>query len=358
VLIKIINQPLSYPWGSTHLIPDLIGLEESETPLSELWFGTHPVSPARTETGEELKELSGDLGFLVKFLSAASPLSIQSHPNLKQAKSGFEDEQVREVPIDDFSRNFKDANHKPELLVAISPFRVLSGFRPVSEINQELKEIASKDPAFDSWAAGDKTLQQHFDFVFAELDKQLLDSLANHSQLIGFLSEFYPGDKGLGIAFLLNEIFLAPGEAVFLPAGNLHAYLQGLGVEVMASSDNVIRGGLTSKNVDIDLLREITVFESLNPKLGPTALQKGLDEYVVAVDDFRVYRVEPSGSQLIADVNLPQDGIMVCVSGEIVVSNSLDEKLHLKRGEACFISNDARLISFSGAGTGYLATGS
>ena len=355
---RISNIPLSYPWGSTHLIPDLIGSKETDAPISELWFGTHPASPSLVDTGESLKDLAGELGFLVKFLSAASPLSIQSHPNLEQARAGFENEQFLEIPIDDYSRNFKDANHKPELLIAISPFRVLSGFRPIAEINQELKEIASKDSHFESWAAGEKTLSQHFDFVFNELDPGLLDPLAEHSELVKFLSEFYPKDPGLGIAFLLNEIFLAPGEAVFLPAGNLHAYLQGLGVEVMASSDNVIRGGLTSKNVDIELLREITVFDSLNPKLGPKSLQQGLDEYEVSVDDFRVYRIEPSGSQLIADITLPEPGILVCVSGEIVVSNSLDEKLHLKKGEACYISNDARLISFSGAGTGYLATGS
>ena len=184
-----------------------------------------------------------------------------------------------------------------------------------------------------------------------------MDALKHHSDLVRYLADYYPNDKGLGVAFLLNEIFLAPGEAVFLPAGNLHAYLQGLGVEVMAASDNVVRGGLTPKHVDVEKLREITVFESLNPKLGPNELQRGLDEYEVDVEDFRVYRIEPSGQRLIADVELPGQAILVCVAGEVTVSDSLDQRVSLKKGEACYISNEARLVSFAGAGTAYLATG-
>lgn len=353
---KINNEPISYGWGSTHLIPDLVGFEETETPIAEMWFGTHPLSTAITEDGLPLSQIA-ELGFMVKFLAAASPLSIQAHPTKQQALEGFELESTAGIELKDSSRIFKDKNHKPEILIAVSPFRVLSGFRPIEDINDELKELASKDSVFGVWSEGAKTLSEHFDYVFENLDQETIDALKNHSELVRYLAEYYPNDRGLGIAFLLNEIYLAPGEAVFLPAGNLHAYLQGLGVEVMAASDNVVRGGLTPKHVDVEKLREITVFESLNPKLGPNELQRGLDEYEVAVEDFRVYRIEPNGQRLIADVKLPAHAILACVAGEVTVSNSLDQRVSLKKGEACYISNEARLVSFAGAGTSYLATG-
>ena len=353
---KLKNEPISYPWGSTHLIPDLVGLKETETPIAELWFGTHPLSTAITKDGLPLSQIT-ELGFMVKFLAAATPLSIQAHPTKLQATEGFDSENAQGIDLKDPSRIFKDKNHKPEILIAVSPFRVLSGFRSIEEINRELEELSAEDAVFENWSASAKTLSEHFDYVFSELDQKTIDALKSHSELVRYLADEYPNDKGLGIAFLLNEIFLAPGEAVFLPAGNLHAYLQGLGVEVMAASDNVVRGGLTTKHVDVQKLRQITVFESLNPKLGPNELQRGLDEYEVDVEDFRVYRIEPNGQRLIADVELPSEAILVCVSGEVTVSNSLDERQTLNKGEACYISNEARLVSFAGSGTAYLATG-
>lgn len=356
MISKITNSGISYPWGSTHLIPDLVGLEETETPIAEMWFGTHHLSTATTENGKPLSQIT-NLDFMVKFLSAASPLSIQAHPDKAQAKDGFKKENLKGVDRSDPARIFKDDNHKPEILIAISPFRVLSGFRDIEDINADLDQLASKDSRLASWQRSAKTLAEHFDFVFESLDREGMQALKENSELVSFLSEFYPFDKGLGIAFLLNEIFLAPGEAVFLPAGNLHAYLQGLGVEVMAASDNVVRGGLTPKHVDRDKLREITVFESLNPKLGPMPLQRGLDEYELPIDDFRVYRVEPSGQQIIADVELPSEAIMVCVAGEVTVSDSLNHRETIGRGEACYVSSDARLVSFTGSGTAFLATG-
>ena len=356
MISKLTNTGISYEWGSTHLIPDLVGLEETDTPIAELWFGTHPISTARTEGDRPLSELT-TLDYMVKFLSAAAPLSIQAHPNKDQAREGFAKENLQGIELNDPRRVFKDENHKPEILIALSPFRVLSGFREVEVINAELEQLASNDARFKTWQQSASSLKEHFDFVFEKIEDETLEALKGHSELCAFLAEFHPNDKGLALAFLLNEIFLAPGEAVFLPAGNLHAYLQGLGVEVMASSDNVVRGGLSAKHVDAQKLREIAVFESLNPKLGPTPLQQGLDEYELPIDDFSVYRVEPSGSQLIADLEIPGEAVMVCVAGEVTVSNSLNERETIGRGQACYISNDARLISFSGSGTAYLAIG-
>ena len=355
MISKITNQPISYPWGSTHLIPDLVGFAETDTPIAEMWFGTHTKSTAKLADGSPLSEKT-ELPFMVKFLSASSPLSIQAHPNREQAVAGFKNENDLGLELNDPQRIFKDENHKPEILIAISPFRALSGFRPIEDINDDLQQIAKNDSGFDDWASVN-SLSGHFDYVFNHLSPELLEKLANHSELIAYLADFYPQDRGLGIAFLLNEIFLAPGEAVYLPAGNLHAYLQGLGVEVMANSDNVVRGGLTTKHVDVEKLRELAVFQSLNPKLGPTVLQRGLDEYQTGADDFSVYRVEPASNQLVADIELSGQAILVCVSGQVTVSNSLEQRETVRKGEACYISDEARLVSFSGSGTAYLAIG-
>jgi len=355
VISKITNSPISYPWGSTHLIPDLVGLAETDTPIAEMWFGTHSKSTAELADGSLLSE-KAELPFMVKFLSASSPLSIQAHPNREQAVEGFTIENDLGLELSDPQRIFKDPNHKPEILIAVSPFRALSGFRPIEDINNDLQRIAKNNSRFDDWASV-KTLNGHFDYVFNQLTTELLEELVNHSELISYLADFYPNDRGLGIAFLLNEIYLAPGEAVYLPAGNLHAYIQGLGVEVMANSDNVVRGGLTTKHIDVEKLREIAVFQTLNPKLGPTVLQQGLDEYQTGAGDFSVYRVEPASNQLVADVELSGQAILVCVSGEVTVSNSLEQRETVRKGEACYISNDARLVSFSGSGTAYLAIG-
>ena len=355
MISKITNEPISYPWGSTHLIPDLVGFAETDAPIAEMWFGTHTKSTAKLADGSPLSEKT-ELPFMVKFLSASYPLSIQAHPNRAQAVEGFKNENDLGLDLGDPQRVFKDENHKPELLIAVSPFRALSGFRPVEDINNDLQQIAKNDSRFDDWASV-KSLSAHFDYVFNHLSLELLEELANNSELIAYLADFYPKDRGLGIAFLLNEIFLAPGEAVYLPAGNLHAYLQGLGVEVMANSDNVVRGGLTTKHVDVEKLRELAVFQSLNPKLGPTVLQSGLDEYQTGAEDFSVYRVEPASNQLVADVELSGQAILVCVSGEVTVSNSREQRETVRKGEACYISNDARLVSFSGSGTAYLAIG-
>jgi mannose-6-phosphate isomerase len=171
------------------------------------------------------------------------------------------------------------------------------------------------------------------------------------------LNLLYPGDPGIVLALLMNHVHLEPGQALFLPAGNIHAYLSGLGVEVMAASDNVLRGGLTQKHIDIDELEKVVDFSPGRiPLVQPRELSSGLVQYPCNTDDFLLYKVEPSGERLMADLQLDGEAVFLCTAGEVSVSNSLDERVILRRGEAAYMSAEARFFSVSGGGTVFLAT--
>jgi mannose-6-phosphate isomerase len=170
--------------------------------------------------------------------------------------------------------------------------------------------------------------------------------------------EKHPGDTGALVSLLLNFVRLAPGEAIYLPAGNLHAYLAGLGLEVMAASDNVIRGGLTSKHIDKAELRQIADFSELaNPLVSTKKLAEGLVEYPVSASEFRIYRAQITGSNLLADIDLPAAAVIVCVSGEIAVGTSQEQREVLKKGEVVFVS-EAKKFSLSGSGDVFVVLGS
>jgi mannose-6-phosphate isomerase len=155
----------------------------------------------------------------------------------------------------------------------------------------------------------------------------------------------------------MNHVFLEPGQALFLPAGNIHAYLSGLGIEVMAASDNVLRGGLTPKHVDANELERVIDFTAGHvPLVKPREISSGLVQYPCNTDDFLLYKMEPSGERLMADLNLAGEAVILCTAGEIALSNSLEERVVLRRGEAAYMSADAKFFSVSGSGTGFLAT--
>lgn len=347
MLSKLFNTPMAYPWGSDHLLQDLMGLHDTAI-AAEFWFGIHPNSPATLSNGQPLAEIAPELSFMVKFLAAAKPLSIQVHPNLEQAKSGFASRVA----------GYQDANHKPEMLIAVSSFRALSGFRNLVDVQTDIGKLVAVDHRFAAWLDASVSLSGCFDYIQTDLDADDIARLAEISTdaLFPTLHSEYPGDSGIAIALMLNQIELRPGEALFLPAGNLHCYLEGLAVEVMANSDNVLRAGLTVKQTHPVQLRDVVVFESLNPMVTPKLLQRGLLEYPVEVEDFKVYQLQPSASVMMADLELPGDSVVVCVAGELAISTSLDEMAVLHPGDAYFVSQ-ARLISIAGSGTGYLATG-
>ena len=357
-LFAIGNKPMNYAWGSSPLLSDLLGIDEPEYPIAEQWFGTHPTAPAKVldSTGGTLTERYGELGYLVKFLAAANPLSIQAHPSKAHAAQQF----LNHHP------SYSDANHKPELIVAITDFRALCGFRAKAELEADLGALAKAHESFLPLAevfglGGYKAAMQ---WIYESDPEVILTLVANASvlgrkrdRLIEQLFQLYGQDLGVLVSVFMNLVTLEPGEALFLPAGNIHAYLEGLGVEVMASSDNVLRGGLTSKPVDVrELLKVLDYSELAQPKIAVKKLSKGIWEYPTSAEDFNVYRVEPSASVMLMDMELPNTGIVVCTQGEITISTSKDETLTIGRGKAAFMA-DARLFSVTGNGTGFIALG-
>ena len=374
MLVRISGEVKNFSWGSKHLIQDQLGLGPTNQEVAEVWFGTHAGGQSKLlSSGQNLSEAIGSkLSFLVKFLAADSPLSIQVHPNAVQAKAGFARENAAGIDLADPKRNYKDDSHKPEILIALSAFEALCGFRPRAEILEIFLAFSESEARFGELAAflaTDASLEE----IFSELleDSALagrfassvagldIDSISEQARaLVVDLLDKYPGETGALVSLLLNFIQLAPGEAIYLPAGNLHAYLSGLGFEVMAASDNVIRGGLTSKHIDKAELRNITDFSELaEPKVSPKKLAEGLVEYPVTAPEFRVYRAQISGANLLADIDLPAAAVIVCVSGEIAVGTSLEEREVLKKGEVVFVS-EAKKFSLSGSGDVFVVLGS
>jgi mannose-6-phosphate isomerase len=236
-----------YAWGDPAFIPGLLGRAADGRPWAELWLGTHPNGPTRLADGTPLAECTGELPYLLKVLAAGAPLSLQTHPTTEQARAGF----ARGV--------FPDANAKPELLCALTNFEGLCGFRPVAATLDLLARIG---PGAGVLAA---TLAEHGPGGALEalyrgaLDPQpVIDACAGatgpEATWVGRLAAMYPSEPSVAATLLLNHVTLAPGEALRLDAGNLHAYLHGAGVELMGASDNVVRGGLTVKHIDVDLL--------------------------------------------------------------------------------------------------------
>lgn len=357
-LFKITNDPMRYAWGSTDLIPDYLGYENDGQPMAEIWFGTHKNSPSRVldAEGGSLADRVGELGYLVKFLAAAAPLSIQAHPSKARAEAMFAQHHS----------SYSDANHKPEMVIALTEFRALCGFRTKVELEPDLEALAQASIHLaglwgDYQAMG---LEGAVSWIYAAPENAVTQLVANatvlgrkRSRLVEELFDRYPGDRGILMSVLMNLVTLEPGEAMFLPAGNIHAYLFGLGVEVMAASDNVLRGGLTPKPIDVKELQRILDYTELpDPILKPKFLSQGLTQFPVPIDDFQVYKLTPSATNLLIDLELEGSSIVVCTEGELTLSTSKEELLTIRRGEAAFMA-EARLFSVSGSGVGYLTMG-
>ena len=373
MLSRISGATKGYDWGSRELIPNYFGLEPSSEPIAEIWFGTHPLGESQLIQSEQsLSEHIGSrLSLLVKILSAERALSIQVHPNSAQAKEGFDLEQARGIPVDDPKRNYKDSSHKPEALVALTQFRALCGFRPKAELIQIFSEFGKTEAEFESLAkklAAGAELSEVFETLISskELAQRVLKTVAieqsdplaaSARDLMERLLTQFPDDTGALVAIMLNEVSLEPGEAIYLPAGNIHAYLSGLGIEVMAASDNVLRSGLTPKHVDVPEVLKLADFSELaEPKVKPKKLAEGLLEYPVECKEFRIYKAEVSGKNLLADLDLPASAIVVCTAGEVAVSTSLDEREVLSKSEVVFASG-AKKLSLSGSGTVFVVLG-
>ncbi len=276
-----------YAWGDTTFIPTLLGLEPDGRPWAELWLGTHPSGPNTLSDDSPLVEASGVLPYLLKVLSAAEPLSLQTHPNAEQAVDGFR----RGI--------YPDANPKPELLCALTPFQALCGLRPVESAIDLLDEIGLDESPIARVITADGPGAALAGLYRHALDAQsMVDACATNdrpeSEWVRALSQRYPGDPSVAATLLLNYVVLAPGQALRLDAGNLHAYLLGSGIELMGASDNVIRGGLTVKPVDVDELLAV---------VDPTPLEQPLlpdsDRYELPDAGVALVRLE-AGSEHVA----------------------------------------------------------
>ncbi|MBL5975610.1 MAG: mannose-6-phosphate isomerase, class I [Candidatus Leucobacter sulfamidivorax] len=423
-MIFIENTPRAYAWGSRDALPELLGISRTGDPQAELWLGAHPDDPATVAKaapkGQTLIDLigrdperygvdGGQLPFLLKVLAIGAPLSLQVHPDRAQAEAGFAAEEAAGVPRDARERNYGDPNHKPELLVALSETTALSGFRPLGEARRDLAALAAAAPEgagrsaleravsccgedgedpersrreFMAWAlgGGDEARRAlaaieriatggSADPLPADVDPHRLDALRE-------LAAAHPGDPGILVSLLLHLVRLEPGEAIYLCARQLHAYMSGIAVEVMAASDNVLRAGLTEKHVDVpELTRIVDPAELAEPRIAARALAPGLVAWEPEVPDFRLMRArlrdpgegEPEqGRPFVRDderadrvtVDAPYPIVLIVTSGRVRVERrdaELEEVASVRRGQSLYVSAGGA-IELSGCGEAFLAT--
>ena len=372
MILGITNEPRDYAWGSTTAIAELLGRPASGHPEAEYWLGTHPGSPSQLVDPQDsggvtlLSELT-TLPFLLKVLAADAPLSLQAHPTSAQAKEGFERENAQGIPLDSPNRNYRDGRHKPELIYALSDeFVALCGFRSVPA-TRELLEALGDEPviaAFRSRLVDDESLEPLLEWLLsrspgvAELVSRVVERSSElvgaEFGMVGELAAEYPGDPAVVVALLLNRVVLSPGQVLYLPAGNVHAYLRGVGIELMSASDNVLRGGFTPKHVDVPELMRVLDFESEAPPfLSPDASTPGIHIFRPDVPDFELVVVRPTDSPV--SFEPPGESILLCTAGEVRVEGTRSA-VSLLRGDSVYVTVDEGFLEFSGTGRVFLAT--
>ncbi|MFF8840991.1 mannose-6-phosphate isomerase, class I [Streptomyces sp. NPDC015130] len=378
---RLVNTVRPYAWGSPTAIPELLGVAPTGEPQAEMWMGAHPGAPSRTERGplneivdaDPVRELGTPavekfgprLPFLLKVLAAGAPLSLQVHPDLDQARAGFAAEEAAGIPVDAPHRTYKDANHKPELICALTPFEGLCGFRAPTAAADLIAELGvdSLKPYVDLLHAHpeEAALREVLTALLTADREEMAhtvaeaaaaaDRLGGHHTPFANLAHHFPGDPGVIAAMLLNHVTLQPGEALYLGAGVPHAYFDGMGVEIMANSDNVLRCGLTPKHVDVAELLRVVRFESNDPNvLRPEASPSGEEVYDTPIDEFRLSRfVRPEGASP-TDVTAPTPQILLSVAGRPKAG-----EITLAPGESVFVPAGEK-TELSGAGTVFRAT--
>ncbi|ELY4663602.1 mannose-6-phosphate isomerase [Cronobacter muytjensii] len=380
---KLINSVQNYAWGSKTALTELYGVENPDgLPMAELWMGAHPKSSSQVQDaqgnmralrdvidadktallGEQVAARFGELPFLFKVLCADQPLSIQVHPNKRASEEGFARENAAGIPLDAAERNYKDPNHKPELVFALTPFLAMNAFREFSEIVSLLQPVAGAHTAIAHFLAAPDAdrLRELFagllnmqgeekSRALAVLKATVESQQGEPWDTIRFIAQFYPDDSGLFSPLLLNVVKLNPGEAMFLFAETPHAYLQGVALEVMANSDNVLRAGLTPKYIDIpELVANVKFVAKPAAQLLTQPEQHGATlNFPIPVEDF-AFSLHDLGTQ---PERLAQASaaILFCVEGEAVLSKD-DQRLTLKPGESAFVAANESPVSVSGVG--------
>ena len=391
-MIRLTNTAQHYAWGSKTAISDLWGLPATSEPVAESWMGTHPSAPSRvmTEDGQVgldvfiaadaqaalgpdvLARFGRQLPYLLKLIAAERPLSLQVHPDLEQARRGFAAEEAAGIPLDARHRNYRDRNHKPELVYALTPFEALCGFRAPhrgaavlagldAPLARQLHDLLVGQRSTQGIrAAFTQLLEPATRPAPAEVRavaQACAARLAEGSpcprsdQVVALLANAYPGDPGVVTSLLLNPVTLQPGEAMYVPAGGVHTYLHGLGVEIMASSDNVLRAGLTPKHVDVDeLLATVDYVPTAPVRIAPEVFHRATRVFYAPVDDF-----ELSVTTLENDLVQPLPGrgprILLCLDGELSLVSSGGGRITLCRGESLFAPACDGALTVRGCGS-------
>ncbi|WP_019870939.1 mannose-6-phosphate isomerase, class I [Salinispora oceanensis] len=374
----------NYAWGSRSAIATLQGRPTpSPEPEAELWLGAHPGAPASVDRdgtrvslvellsaepghwlGQQVVDRFGvRLPFLLKVLAADAPLSLQAHPDPEQARAGHAADAAREAG----QRNYVDPFHKPELLVALTPMEALCGFRDPAESAEVLAAfgVPSLEPVVAALRTGAAGLADAVRLLLTFPTDQragLVAAVASaavespDARLARSLADSYPGDPGVLVALLLNWVRIAPGEAIWMPAGNLHAYLRGTGVEIMAASDNVLRGGLTPKRIDVDELLRVLRFEVLDdPVVRAVPVAPGVVCWPVPVDDFALYQVQVGSDRPEVTVPLVGPRVVLCGAGALTVDDGAGS-VELGPGQAAVSPAAAGELRIAGTGEAYVAS--
>jgi mannose-6-phosphate isomerase len=423
-IYTLCNQVKHYEWGSPDFIPRLMGAAADDAPWAELWMGSHPGAPSRVNLpdgeislgeliardprgylGKEITERYGSLPFLFKLLAVEKPLSIQAHPNLAQAREGFERENREGLAPDAPSRNYRDSNHKPEIVCALTPFTGMCGFRAPNEIRQRLTVFSAVPslregfaPLIQALEISDpaSALRDFLSLLFSlppnvkealteyilstriinhrvhgetrrKMKKSKQNSVFSVSSVVKFLdiewdlmrnlARLYPNDPAIIAPLYLNVFHLEPGEAIFLKAGLLHAYIHGFAVELMANSDNVLRGGLSSKHIDIPELIKVLDFNPEEPQIIKPEPGLSCFTYPASCEEFSLSMIRGTkqGGPAVLDRSAPS--ICIVTEGEVSVGGTT-----LKQGESAFIppvasaSGGEESLALRGNFTIYVAT--
>lgn len=387
---RLVGARQSYDWGSPQAIPELLGQAPDGRPWAEQWFGAHPAGPTRLESGPTLREhvaadplrlLGADvvarfgehLPYLLKLIAPARALSLQVHPSLAQAAEGYELENAKGIALDSPMRSYKDTNHKPEMVMALTRFDAVAGFRAPrraaevltgldSALARRIRRALRLNPTrfgirqvfSEIVSAGSRPSSQEVAELVAELG-QRLEAGQSPSPRVDrnavTMARSFPGDPGVAAALLLNPVTLQPGEALFVPAGSVHAYLGGLGVEIMASSDNVLRAGLSSKHVDVPAMLACVDYVAAPPvRPAPEYLSRATRAYYAPVDDFElmVTSVVPDDSRMAVPGRGPR--VLLGLEGTTTATTSAGS-LEINRGQAVFVGADERAVWLEGHGT-------
>lgn len=391
------NEILDYAWGSKSFIPEMLGLTPPfKKPQAEMWMGAHNKAPSRVIVDNEIIPLnrlieeysedilgavtsdkfSGELPFLFKVLSAAKPLSIQAHPDKTQARVGYKRENSSGIAIDDPKRNYRDSNHKPELICALTAMWALKGFRRPGEILKLFKplnnisetcgiDILQKQPdetGIKLFFLNLMNREKNEAFSLVENTVKMLSPIKDQNaayEWVEKLNQEYPGDMGVLSPLYLNLFEIKPGEAVYLPACELHAYLSGSGLEIMANSDNVLRGGLTPKHIDKKELANVLSYAPAVPEII-----KGSKP-----ESFETYFPSTAEEFILSVINLPDnkflyknDGqrsveIILCTEGSAEISDATtgDRKI-LNKGTSMLIPSSVQGYSIKGKAIIYKAS--